>query len=486
MKNKTFYITTPIYYPTAKPHLGTAYTTVVADILARYHKLLGEDVFFSTGTDEHGEKLGEAARKAGIEPKDYVDKLVEDFKSVWTSLNIKFDGFIRTTDKSHEETVKLLIKNIYEKGDLYEGDYEGLYCISCEAYLTEKDLVSGKCPSCGREVKPFKEKAYFFRLSKYQKKLLELYKDKSFILPASKRNEIINRVNEGLNDVSFTRSKFKWGIEFPINKNYIMWVWPDALTNYISVLNWPNGEKFKKFWPANVHLIGKDILWFHAVIWPAMLISAGIKVPKTIFAHGWWTVNGEKMSKSKGNVIDPLELIRKYGVDSFRYFIIRNISFGEDGDFSEHALKDRHNNELANKLGNLVSRVAGMAGGKIPKSSVDLELASKLKLTSVFNHMNNLAPDRALAEIFEFIDKCNEYAQEKQPWKLEGKEKDKVLYSLADSIRIISILIYPFMPATSERINEQFNFPKPLIENAKFDLTKQGKINKSGILFEKI
>ncbi len=482
MKNKkTFYVTTPIYYPTAKPHLGTAYTTIAADVFARWNKLLGNDVFFLTGTDEHGQKLDEVAKKAGKDPKEYVDILVKDFKMAWKELNIEFDYFIRTTDKTHEEVVKKLIKKIYDNGDLYEEDYEGLYCVPCESYWTEKDLVDGNCPSCRRGVQSIKEKAYFFRLSKYQKKLIELYdKNPNFVLPKSKRNEMINRIKEGLKDVSFTRSKFKWGVEFPINNDFVLWVWADALTNYISALEWPNGKNFKKFWPADIHLIGKDILWFHSVIWPAMLISAGIDTPKTVFAHGWWTVDGEKMSKSKNNIIDPLELIKKYGVDSFRYFLFRASNFGEDGDFSEKSLIERHNNELANKFGNLVSRVSALAE-KYGLEQVDNSLLGKLKLKVIEKYFENYELDKALSEIFAFIDCCNEFVQEKKPWETHDK---KVLYELVDSIKVIAILLWPFIPDSCEKIAKDFGFKIEYKEIGK--LLKVKSIKKSEILFRKI
>ncbi len=480
-KKKKFYVTTPIYYPTAKPHLGTAYTTIAADVLAKWHRLLGEDVWFLTGTDEHGQKLDEAAKSAGKEPKEYVDILVKDFKNSWKELNIDFDNFIRTTDKVHEEVVKKLIKKIYDNGDLYESNYEGIYCIPCESYWTEKDLIDEKCPSCGREVSSIKEKAYFFRLSKYQKKLIELYKkNPNFVLPKSKSNEMINRIKEGLKDVSFTRSKFKWGVEFTINKDYVLWVWADALTNYISALGWPGGKNFKKFWPADIHLIGKDILWFHSVIWPAMLMSAGIDTPKTIFAHGWWTVDGEKMSKSKNNVIDPMELIKKYGVDSFRYFLFRASTFGGDGDFSEEILKNRHNNELANKLGNLVSRVLALAE-RDGVEKCNNKLLGKLKLKIIEKHMKNYELDKALNEIFAFIDVCNEYVQSKKPWETHNK---KVLYELVDSIKAIAILLWPFMPSTSEKIAEQIGFKINYKEIGKSLKTKE--VKKGEILFKKI
>jgi methionyl-tRNA synthetase len=480
---KTFYVTTPIYYPTAKPHLGTSYTTIAADVLARWNHLQGKDVFFLTGTDEHGQKLYEAAKEKGVSPKAYVDELVKDFKKAWQELNIDFYGFIRTTDKKHEEAVKKIIQRIYENGDLYEGNYEGLYCIPCESYYTEKDLVNEKCPTCGREVQLFKEKAYFFKLSRYQKGLLDLYKENpEFILPESKRNEIVNRVKEGLKDVSFTRSKFSWGVEFPIDKKYVLWVWADALTNYLSALDWPNGKNFEKFWPANVHLVGKDILWFHAVILPAMLMSAKIKTPNTIFAHGWWTVNGQKISKSKGNVIDPLEISKKYGVDSFRYFLLRAVPFGEDGDFDELALVARHNNELADKLGNLVSRVSTLAEKYgIEKAEQAKELDSKETINKVSEHLEGFEFDKALNEIFSFIDKCNTYVQETSPWITKDK---KVLYRLANAIKDMTILLSPFMPETCEKIAKTFNFEIKLSELDR--PIKVSKIKKSDILFRKI
>jgi len=481
-ERKKFYVTTPIYYPTASPHLGNAYTTLAADVISRWYKLLGYDVFFLTGTDEHGQKLAEAAKKEGMEPKQYVDMLVEKFKEAWKKLNIAYDGFIRTTDKKHEEIVKKIIKKIYDNGDLYKGYYEGFYCIPCESYWTEKDLVDGKCPSCGREVTRFKEEAYFFRLSKYQQKLLELYRENpNFVLPETRMNEIVRRVEEGLRDVSFTRKTFRWGVEFPIDSSYVLWVWADALINYISGLDWP-GEKFKKFWPADLHLIGKDILWFHAVIWPAMLLSAGIEPPKTIFAHGWWTVRGEKMSKSKGNIVEPMKIIEKYGVDSFRYFIFREVPFGQDGDFNEDAMALRHNNELANKLGNLVSRIAALIE-KHGMEKTENKLLSKLKLEEIKENMHEYRFDKALALIFDFIDECNNYVQEKKPW--ESKDR-KVLYELADSIRVIAILLSPFMPETAEKIAKQFGFEIKSIDDCRPGLLGIKKIKRGEILFKKV
>lgn len=486
VKNKKdkekFYVTTPIYYPNAKPHIGTTYTTVAADILARWNKLLRKDVFFLTGTDEHGQKLALAAEKSGMKPKDYVDSLVTEFKNAWKKFNIVFDGFIRTTDKSHEECVKKVIKKLYEKGDLYEAKYKGPYCIHCESYWTEKDLVEGKCPSCNRPVTEFEEDAYFFRLSKYQDALLKFYDENPFfVLPKTRMNEIKARVKEGLKDVSFTRKKFKWGVEFPIDSSYVLWVWPDALTNYVSALGCFESNKFKKYWPADVHLIGKDILWFHAVIWPAMLMSIGVDLPKTIFAHGWWTVEGEKMSKSKGNVIDPLEIAEKYGVDSIRYFLFREAPFGDDGDISIKRIIERHNTELVNKLGNLVLRVTALAE-KYGIEQNENKLIEKLKFDEIKEKFDNYELDKALALIFDFIDTCNLYVQENELWKTRDKKK---LYELCDSIKAIAILLWPFMPETSEKIARVLGFEIKSIDQIQKPL-KLNKIKKSEILFRKI
>jgi len=488
MRKPKFYITTAIDYVNAEPHVGHAYQKIIADVLARWHKMLGEDVFFLTGTDEHGQKIARSAEAEKLSEKQFADKMSVKFKEAWQNLNIDFNRFIRTTDKDHEKAVQHFIEIINKKGDIYKSFYEGYYCTGCEAFFTEGEAKAENetCPIHQRKLEKLKEETYFFKLSKYQKKLLELYKkNPKYILPDSRRNEIINRVKEGLQDLSITRTTFSWGVPFPLDKKHVTYVWFDALINYLSGIGWPSKE-YEKFWPADVHLLGKDNGWFHCVIWPAMLMSAGIDPAKTVFVHGFLTVNGQKISKSLGNVIAPNYLIEKYGVDAVRYFILRNISFGDDGDFAETALKERHNHELANKLGNLVSRVSGMCKGEIPRGKIDDDLASQLKLTGIMTHMNNLAPDKALGEIFEFIDKCNEYVQQKQPWKLEGKKKDDVLYSLVDSIRVISILLWPFMPSTSEKINEQFIFAKPEIANTKFNLTKRGKIKQSDILFEKL
>jgi methionyl-tRNA synthetase len=476
---KKFYITTAIDYVNAKPHIGHAFEKTLADAVARWHRLIGENVFFLTGVDENAQKNVQAAEKAGIPVKKFIDTNSGFFLELCQKLNISYDAFVRTTAKEHGLVVQKIVKKIIENGDVYKSKYKGYYCIGCEAFITEKDLVNGKCPEHNKEPEFREEDAYFFKLSKYQKQLLKLIP--GYVLPESRKNEILSRVKEGLDDICISRKEAVLGVDFPGEKDFKVYVWIDALINYISGLK----EKEKQYWPADVHIIGKGINWFHSVIWPAILLSAGYKLPKKLLVHGYLNLEGKKISKSLGNTLDPLEFLKKYQADTVRYSLLRCSVF-DDSDYSEQILIERHNGELANKLGNLVSRVAGMCKGKIPKSSIDPELASKLKLTSIFGHMNNFTPDRALAEIFEFIDKCNEYVQQKQPWTLEGKEKDKMLYSLVDSIRIISILLYPFMPETSEKIMSQFNFPKPLIADALFGKTKDGKINKSDILFEKI
>ena len=461
---KKFYVTTPIYYPNDILHVGHAYTTLAADILARWHRLKGEDVFFLTGTDEHGKKIQEAADKAGKKPREFVDELVLQIKKDWGRLDLTYDKFIRTTDKEHEKVVREILQKVYDKGDIYLDEYEGFYCVPCEAYYTEKDLENGNCPIHKKKVELLKEKSYFFKLSKYQKKLLDLYKT-GFIFPKNREKEIVNRVKEGLNDLSISRTSFDWGIKLPFDEKHIAYVWFDALTNYYSATR----EKGKeKYWPADVHLIGKDILWFHAVYWPAMLMSAGIELPKKVFAHGWWTFDKEKISKSQGKVINIDELISIAGLDSARYFLFREVPFGEDGDFSKDKLIERHNNELADKLGNLVSRVSALAEkyGLEKKGGIQINLIRKLP--EIEKCFDKYKFNKALDKIFEVVDICNEYVQQKKPWETHDK---KVLYELVEAIRKINFYLAPFMPETSEKIEKIF---------------KTNKIKKAEPLFQKI
>lgn len=470
---KKFYITTPIYYPNDIPHIGHAYTTIAADILNRWYKINGFKTRFLTGTDEHGKKIEKAAKAKGKKPREFVDDLVPKFKDAWKKLEIEYDRFIRTTDKDHEKKVKEILEKVYKKGDIYLGEYQGYYCTECEAYYTEKDLEDGCCPTHKIKIEKLKEPSYFFRLSKYQDKLIKLYeKNPKLILPSFRRKEIINRVKEGLQDLSISRTGFSWGIPFPFDKKHIIYVWFDALLNYVSGA--------KGFWPADLHLIGKDILWFHTVIWHAILLSAGLELPKSVFAHGWWTFDKEKISKSRGKAINIDELIGIAGADSARYFLFRETVFGEDGDFSEKVLVERHNNELANKLGNLVSRVTGLAE-KVGVEKTENKLIKKLNFKKIENLVGNYKFDKVLNEIFAFIDICNEYVQNKKPWETKDK---KILYELLDSIKAIAILLWPFIPSTSEKIAKNLGF-EIQFENIK-KLLNIKKIKKSEILFKKI
>lgn len=496
---KKFYITTPIYYVNDKPHLGHAYTTIAADVLARWHRLKGDDVFFLTGTDEHGEKMQEAAKKRGLSTKDFVDSLVPKFRETWKNLGISYDDFIRTTDKKHEAGVGELIKKVNKAGDIYKGMYEGWYCVPDETFYTELQLIDGKCPVCKRDVKKIKEETYFFRLSKYRKPLLLFYKkNPDFLSPKYRSTEIINRVQGGLHDLSITRTSFDWGVPFPLDKKHITYVWFDALPNYITALGWPKGKGFKRFWPADVHLVGKEINWFHTVIWPAMLMSLGIRLPKKVFAHGWWTVDGEKMSKSRGNVVDPNVLAEKYGKDAVRYFLLREVPFGADGDFREEALVARINSDMADDIGNLLSRTLAMAEkyfeGKIPKAEKPAKIlkgASDI-VFGIDEKMNSLEFSEALQIIWGFAKTCNKYITEVQPWEMYKNKKEaelaSVIYSLLESIRIIAVLINPFMPSKSEEILKQLNVPPEFsLKDAKWGGLKPGaKIKKGDVLFGKV
>jgi methionyl-tRNA synthetase len=480
MAKETFYITTPIYYPNDIPHLGHAYTTIAADAISRWNKLLGKDVFFLTGTDEHGKKIADTAAKNKQKPKEFIDKLIPEFKKDWKNLHIEYNRFIRTTDKDHEEIVKKVIEKLKENGDIYLGEYEGLYCTSCEAYYTEKDTPDLKCPIHEKTLENLKEPSYFFKLSKYQDFLLDYYdKNPDFILPKKRAQEVKNRVKEGLKDLSISRTSFDWGIPFPFDKKHVSFVWVDALFNYYSATQ--SEKKLNKFWPANIHLIGKDIIWFHTVYWPALLKAINLPLPKTVFAHGWWTVNNKKMGKSAGNAIKINKLIEIAGVDSARYFLLRETPLGDDGDFSEETLIERNNTELANKLGNLVSRVSALAEKYgLEKTKSNLEV--KQTLNEVENHFNKYELHKAIEKIFAYIDKANEYIQSSKPWETQDK---KVLYELALAIKNATILLSPFMPETSNKIAKTFNFKIDLDELDKpLDIKKS--IKKSEILFQKI
>ena len=475
MNKEKFYITTPIYYPSANFHIGHCYTTIIADSIARYQRLKEKDVFFLTGTDEHGQKIENKAKEKGVTPKEYVDEIVENAKDLWKSLGISYDKFIRTTDEYHEKAVQKIFDKLYEQGDIYLDKYKGLYCTPCESFWTETQLVDGKCPDCGREVSLVEEESYFFRLSKYQKRIEELYKtNPEFIKPESRKNEMINNfLKPGLEDLCVSRTTFSWGIPVSFNPKHVIYVWIDALTNYITALGYLSDDDslFKKYWPADLHLVGKEIVRFHAIIWPALLMALDLPLPKQVFGHGWLKIDGGKISKSLGNYKDPREYIDKYGVDAVRYYALREVSFGSDGNFSEEALIARTNADLANTLGNLLNRTIAMTNkyfdGVISNSKVNEEIDTELinkasNLKSVVDkNMEKLYISDALEEIFNFLRECNKYIDDTTPWVLAKEEKQErlqtVLYNLLESIRISSVLLTPFMPTTTEKIFKQLN-----------------------------
>ena len=471
-----FYITTPIYYPSANFHIGHCYTTIIADSIARYKRLAGYDVFFLTGTDEHGEKIEKKAKENGVTPKEYVDKIVDNAKDLWKSLGISYDKFIRTTDEYHEKAVQKIFNKLYEQGDIYKGEYEGLYCTPCESFWTETQLVDGKCPDCGRDVHIVKEESYFFKLSKYQDKLIKLYEEHpEFIQPESRKNEMLNNfIKPGLEDLCVSRTTFNWGIPVTFDAKHVVYIWIDALTNYITALGYMSEDDslFKKYWPADLHLVGKEIVRFHTIIWPALLMALDLPLPKKVFGHGWLIIDGGKISKSLGNYKDPREYINLYGVDAIRYFALREVPFGNDGTFSESALIARINADLANILGNLVNRTISMSykyfDGIVLEPSCKEEIDSDLiKSISclykiVDEKMDELHISEAIDAIFDVLRKCNKYIDDTTPWILAKDETKKdrlatVLYNLLESIRICAILLSPFMPTSVDKILYQLN-----------------------------
>ncbi len=497
-----FYITTPIYYVNDVPHIGHAYTTIAADIMARYKRMMGFDVLFATGTDEHGQKVEKTALANRETPIELANRVVVRFKDLWKKLDISNDDFIRTTEERHKKAVEAIFTRVKENGDIYLGEYEDWYCTPCETFITESQLVDGRCPDCGREVERLKEESYFFRMSRYQERLLEhIERHPDFIEPESKRNEIVSFVKGGLRDLSISRTTFTWGIPVPGDERHVIYVWFDALTNYLTVCGFPDDmERFEHYWPADVHLIGKDILRFHAVYWPTFLMSAGLPLPRKIFAHGWWTVEGKKMSKSLGNVVDPNKVVDEYGVDAFRYFLFREVPFGLDGDFSIASLRHRINGELANDLGNLVSRSITMVerylGGSVsrpeghhpegPLKGVDNLLEGYRKA------MDSLDFHRALNHVWSFISEVNRFIDRSTPWVLAKDPERKgeltsILYTLMEALRIIGCLIYPFMPGTGEEMRRRLGLGStPSSRDFRADLEETYRVEKGAPLFKRI